>query len=48
MSKKYKNVCLTLNFTEHLLILASVVTGLVSISTFASFVGIPISIFNST
>ena len=35
MSKKYKNVCTTLNYFDHLLILASVVTGCVSNFDFA-------------
>ena len=47
MSKKHKKVCLTLNFIDHLLILASVVTGYVSISAFDSLVGIPIGITSS-
>ena len=42
-SKKHKNVCMILNYIEHLLILASVVTGCVSISDFAFLVDIPIS-----
>ena len=36
ISKKHKKVCGILNFTEHLLILASTVTGSVSISNFSS------------
>ena len=44
-SKKHKNVCTTLNHIEHL---ASVVTGCVSISAFASLVGISIDITSST
>ena len=47
MSKKHKKVCLTLNYIEHRLILASTVTGCVSISTFASLVGIPVDIASS-
>ena len=46
MIKKDKNVCATLNHIEHLRILASVVTGCVSIS-FVSLVGIPIGITSS-
>ena len=42
MSKKYKKVCTTLNYVEHLLNLASAVTGCISISVFASLVGIPV------
>ena len=47
MSKKYKKVCTALHFIEHLLILPSAVTGSVSISAFASLVGIPIGIKSS-
>ena len=38
MSKKHKKVCATLNYIEHTLILASIVT--VSISALASLFGI--------
>ena len=47
MSKKHKKVCTTLNYIEHFLILGSTITGCVSISAFASLVGIPIVIANS-
>ena len=47
MSKKYKKLCATLNYIEHFLILASTVTRCVSISSFASVVGIPIGITSS-
>ena len=40
MSKKPKNICTVLNYIEHLLVLASVVIGCVSISAFAFLVGI--------
>ena len=46
MSKKHK-VCTTLNYIEHVLILASTVTGCISISAFASLLGIPIGITSS-
>ena len=46
MSKNHKKVCMVLNYTEHLLILDSPVTGCVSIFVFASLVGIPIGIAN--
>ena len=36
MSKIHKKVCATLNYIEHFLILASTITGCVSISDFAS------------
>ena len=47
MSKKRKNVCTTLNYIEHFLILGSAITGRVSISAFSSLVGIPIGITSS-
>ena len=47
MGKKRKKVCTALNNIEYLLILASTVTGRVSIFTFASLVGIPIGIASS-
>ena len=47
MSKKHKNVCITLNYIEYFLILSSTITGCISISVFASLVGIPIGITSS-
>ena len=47
MSRKHKINCTTVNYIEHLLILASTITGCVSISAFASSVGIPIGITRS-
>ena len=47
MSKKHKNVCRALNYIDHLLIIISTITGCVSISVFASLVGIPIRITSS-
>ena len=47
MSKKHKKVCTTLNYIEHFLILGSTIAGCVSISAFASLVGIPIGITSS-
>ena len=47
MSKKHKMVCTTLNYIEHLLILDSTSTGCVSISAFASLVGISTGITSS-
>ena len=41
LSKKHKNVCTIINYTEHLLISASMITRCVSFSAFASLVGIP-------
>ena len=47
MSKKHKKVCVTLDYIEHFSILASTVTGCISISAFASLVGIFIGITSS-
>ena len=47
MSKKHKKVCTTLNYIEHFLILASTITRCVSISAFASLIGILIGITSS-
>ena len=47
MSKKYKKVCTTLNYIEHFLILASTITGCISITAFSSLIGIPIGITSS-
>ena len=41
MSIKHKNVWITLNYIEHFLTLASTITGWISISAFASLLGIP-------
>ena len=46
--EKHKKVCATLNYIEHFLILGSAFTGCVSISVFASLVGIPIGITSSS
>ena len=40
MSNKHKMVCKTLNYIEHFLILASAITGCVSISALSSLVDI--------
>ena len=47
MSKKCKKVCMDLKYIEHLLILASAATGCVSISAFATVVGILIGSLNT-
>ena len=47
MSGKHKTVCTTLNYIEHFLILASAFTGCISISAFASLIGILIGITSS-
>ena len=41
-------ICTTLNYNEHFFILASTITGCISISDFASFLGIPIGITSSS
>ena len=47
MNKKHKKICTTLNYIEHYLTLASTITGCVSISAFASLIGIPIGVTSS-
>ena len=42
ISKKHKKVSTTLNYIENFLISTSAITGCVSVSAFASLVGIPI------
>ena len=41
INKKYKKIFTTLNYIQHLLILASTFTEFVSIFDFASLVGLP-------
>ena len=45
MSKKYKKVCVILNYIENFLILASTITGCIFIYAFASLVGVPIGTY---
>ena len=47
MSRKHKQACVTLNCIEHSIILASTITGCISVSAFASLFGIPIGITSS-
>ena len=47
MNKKHNKVYKVLNYIEHLPIFISTVAGFVSISAFASLVGIPIGITSS-
>ena len=47
MNSQHKKISTTLNYIEHFLILASAITGFISISTFASLLGIPIGITSS-
>ena len=42
ISKKHKTICRVLDYIDHSLIVISTITGCVSISAFASLVGIPI------
>ena len=44
MSKNHKQVCTTLNYNKHFLILTSTIAGCISISTFAFLLGIPIGL----
>ena len=44
MSKKYNEICTSLNHIKHFLVLASKITECISMSTFASFFGITIEI----
>ena len=47
MSEKDKKTCKYLNYVQHLIILASMVTGCISISAFASLVYVPVGITSS-
>ena len=47
MIKKHKKVYTTLHYIEHFFILASTITGCISISAFTSLNGIPIRITSS-
>ena len=47
MSKRHKKACTTLNYIEHFFVLASTITGCISISVFASLIGIPIEVTSS-
>ena len=47
MSRKHKEVCTTLNHIKHFLILASTITGCISISAFASLLRFHIGITRS-
>ena len=44
ISRKHKKICTDLIYIEHFLILASTITGCISISSFASLLAIPIGI----
>ena len=47
MSKKHKKVCKTPNYTDHVVILASTIARCISISAFASLIGILMGITSS-
>ena len=47
MSKKHKKVCDVLDYIDHLLVVICKITSCVSISAFASLVGISIGITSS-
>ena len=47
MSEKHKQICATLNYIEHFLILASTITKCYSIYAFASLLGIPLGTISS-
>ena len=47
MSRKHKMVCVSLNYIEDVFILVSRITGCISISAFASLVGVSIGIRSS-
>ena len=47
ISKKFRKARRVMSHIEHLLVLVSTVTGCVSVSAFASLVGIPVGIANS-
>ena len=47
MSRKHKKVCTTQNYIEHFLILASTITGCISIPAFTSVISIAIGITSS-
>ena len=47
MSRKHEKFCVTLNYIENFLILASAVTGCISLSAFSSLLGILIGITSS-
>ena len=47
INKKEKKVCRILKYTEHLLILASTLSGCVSIFSVASLIGVPVGMSSS-
>ena len=47
MSEKHKKVCWALNYLEHFVVFLSALNRCVSISAFASLLGVPVSITSS-
>ena len=47
MNRKHQKVCTTLSYIKHILILAFTITGYISVSAFASLLGIPVGITTS-
>ena len=47
MTKKHEKIQRVLNYFKQLLLIISTATGFISISTFASLVGIPLGIMSS-
>ena len=47
MSRNHKKVCTTLNYVEHLLVLAYTITGCILFSAFAFLIGIPMRVTSS-
>ena len=47
MSRNHKKVCATLNYVEHLLVLAYTITGCILFSAFAFLIGIPTGVTSS-
>ena len=47
MSKMHKTFCTTIDYIEHFLVLASTITGCISISAFTSLLGTPTGITSS-
>ena len=47
ISNEHRNICTSLNYVEHLLILVYAVSGCVSASAFTSLFGLPVGISSS-
>ena len=42
MSRKYKKICIALNYAEHFLVLNSAITGCISVSIFGFLISTPV------